>query len=213
MDLHPSEHATESIIGDVKDIEACRKAVAEMDAVVLNHMGARKPDSYAPPFLGFDINVRGTANLYQACAENGVKQVVLISSFKVLGPDSIPSAPPGQCLYGAGRDIYTVTKIMQETLAHHYHCTDGIITTVVRPAWIAYEAECRSKDGQTVDQFDPYLLDPEDLGEFIAICIERHSEEPEAFVVAQPECRGMESTIARLAWTPKHTFAELRAAQ
>ncbi len=210
MDVRASDDAMESVVGDVTDIEDCRDAVSGMDAVVVSHMGPRKPDSYAPPFLGFDINVRGTANLYQACVEHGIKQVVLVTSFKVLGPESDPCAPPGEICYGPGGDIYAVTKIMQENLAYHFFVKHQIVTTVLRPAWLVYESECCSKSGRPADRFDPYLLDPVDLGDVVALCLDRAPDVLEAYVPAQPECRGMDATMARLDWHPRHTFAHLR---
>ena len=54
-----------------------------MDAMVLCHM-APNPNGYKVPPPAFDINVKGTANLYHAAAEAGLKTVVLISSCGVL---------------------------------------------------------------------------------------------------------------------------------
>jgi nucleoside-diphosphate-sugar epimerase len=73
------------IQGDIRDIAACRQAMAGVDYIL--HQAARPsvPRSLENPLLTHDINVNGSLTLLMAAREAGVKRVVLASSSSVYG--------------------------------------------------------------------------------------------------------------------------------
>jgi UDP-glucose 4-epimerase len=90
------------------------------------------------PWLGIDVNVRGTQNMIEAACTAGVAKMVFASSNAVYGygpgvsgdlVESTPfhsvGAPPGAILYGA-------SKIMGEQLLRDAHAKRGLHYVVVR---------------------------------------------------------------------------------
>jgi len=210
FDVKSALRCDESIIGSVTDLESCRRAMSGVTAVVIAHM-APNPQSYQPPFAGIDINVRGAANLYQAAAEAGIRQVVLISSASVLSSDVPGSGLPAQVHYAPKESLYSLTKAMQELLACHYFDRWGVVTTVLRPSWIVREADGQTKyEGKIQREYSADLIDPVDLGEAVRCCLQRPSHALEAFAVGQPEYLDVAHTMQQLDWQPVHTFAALR---
>src|SRR5690606_1734880 len=70
MDVNPFESSHEVVVGSVADLADVRKAVAGVEAIVIAHM-APNPTAYVDPTMAFDVNVKGTANLFFAAKENG----------------------------------------------------------------------------------------------------------------------------------------------
>ena len=69
MDVRPFASRHEVVVGSVADLACVRAAMRGVDAMVLAHMAPRSPDAYAEPPVCFDINVKGTANLFFAAQE------------------------------------------------------------------------------------------------------------------------------------------------
>ena len=99
------------------------------------------------PWLGIDVNVRGTQNVIEACCVRGVGKLVLASSNAVYGygpgvagdlvettPFHSAGAPPAAILYGA-------SKIMGEQLARDAHLKRGLDYVVLRYATVYGERQ------------------------------------------------------------------------
>lgn len=91
----------ESLVVDIRDAEAVRRAVAGKDGIV--HLAAIQgtQNFYNSPDLVLDVNARGTLNVAEACAQEGVGRLVFSSSSEVYGvpvefptPESAPLVVP-----------------------------------------------------------------------------------------------------------------------
>ncbi len=103
---------------DIRDLEACRRACRGVGTVF--HQAARGsvPLSIEDPATTFAINVAGTANVFAAARDAGVRRVVYASSAAVYG-DS-PEMPRREGREGAPLSPYAASKGMCEELAAVY---------------------------------------------------------------------------------------------
>ena len=79
----------ELIEGDIRDIEACKKACEGVDYVLHQAAWGSVPRSIKMPVLYEEINVRGHLNMMEAARENKVKKFVYASSSSVYGDHPI----------------------------------------------------------------------------------------------------------------------------
>lgn len=206
MDIAAFDTAHEVFVGSVADLATCRKAVAGVDAIVIAHM-AKNPDAYVDPALPFDINVKGTANLLFAAAEQKIRKVVLVSTTGVTKAHDVTvhshTLPPKT------RGLYYLTKALQEVIAEQFS-RDEISIAVLRIGYIVDGESRQDKYGRTVDKPHPMLTDRRDVGEAACLCLERDDITYEIFPVV-----GVESAIAeydtahtreRLGWSPRYDF-------
>jgi UDP-N-acetylglucosamine 4,6-dehydratase (inverting) len=79
-------------LGDVRDADRLRRAVEGVDIVV--HAAALKqvPAAEYNPFEFIKTNVLGAQNLIEACLDQGVKQVVALSTDKAVAPANLYGA-------------------------------------------------------------------------------------------------------------------------
>lgn len=124
--------AAVSIRGDIADASAVEEVVSGADVVV--QLATAKED--ATTF--FDVSVRGTFNILEACRRHGVKQFILFGGDAALGiwfyPQPIPideqhprTAYPGH---------YAFSKVMEEVMAEQYAIQYGVPITVLRSSWV-----------------------------------------------------------------------------
>jgi len=106
------EFVAEVVIGDIRKEEVCMAAVEGCDAVI--HLAAQVsvPRSMEHPEETFDINVRGTENLLQACHAHGVSRFVMASSAAVYG--TCDSFPLDEAHAGAVHSPYAESKWKNE---------------------------------------------------------------------------------------------------
>ncbi len=210
FDVKPAgEAADESVVADIADLAACRRAAVGMEAVVMCHM-ARNPDGYKEPPPAFDTNVKGTANLYHAAVECGIRRCVLVSSAGVVDKSASRNPRPGDGPYQFKASLYVLTKIMQEALARFYHENHGICTAILRPAWIIYDETFMSKYGNALDRYDPTLIDPRDIGMAAALALTLSDLGLEVFHLGQDDADIDHATArSRLGWKPKYRFERL----
>ncbi len=121
-----------SISGSITDAVAVEETVRGADIVV--HLATTKED--ADTF--FDVSVKGTFHILEACRRHGVKQFILFGGDAALGiwfyPQPIPldenhplTAYPG---------YYAFSKVMEETMAAQYAVQYGLPVTVLRSSWV-----------------------------------------------------------------------------
>ena len=210
LDIRAAEMACqELVIGDLADLEVCRRALAGMEAMVLCHM-APNPAGYETPVLAMDVNVKGTANLYHSAVESGLRRAVLISSVGVLPLQPGARAAPGEGPYNFARSLYGLTKILQEGIARYYHDMHGMATAVLRPSWVVYDGDYVTKYGDRLEAYHPELIDPRDIGAAALAALALPDLALEAFQLGQDDS-GLELTAARerLCWRPQHRFTGL----
>ncbi|MFN0125841.1 MAG: NAD-dependent epimerase/dehydratase family protein [Verrucomicrobiales bacterium] len=121
-----------SVSGSITEAQAVDETVRGADIVV--QLATTKED--ADTF--FDVSVRGTFNILEACRRQGVKQFILFGGDAALGiwfyPQPVPldenhplTAYPG---------YYAFSKVMEETMAAQYAVQYGVPVTVLRSSWV-----------------------------------------------------------------------------
>ncbi len=108
---------------DLRDACACRDACR--DAELVFHQGAlgSVPRSMKDPATSVAVNVTGTANLFAAARDAGVRRVVYASSSSVYGDSA--ELPKREGTEGLPLSPYAATKVMNEELADVYgRCFD-----------------------------------------------------------------------------------------
>lgn len=127
---HPEFTLLEADIRDdaiLRDIFSSRG----IDAVIhLAAMAGVQPSIQAPG-LYTDVNVRGTLNLLNACAEAGVRRFIFASSSSVYGNSSpVPFTESDPA--NAPVSPYAATKKAGEALCHTWHVLHGISMLCLR---------------------------------------------------------------------------------
>ena len=121
-----------SISGSITDPKAVDEVVSGSDVVI--QLATTKED--ADTF--FDVSIRGTFNVLEACRQYRVKQFILFGGDAALGiwfyPQPVPldenhplTAYPG---------YYAFSKVMEETMAQQYAIQYGVPVTVLRSSWV-----------------------------------------------------------------------------
>ena len=88
-----SSQNMEVIEGDIRQPAVVAQAVHAVDGVFHEAALVSVPKSVEQPDLSFDINVKGTFNVFEAARKAGVKRVVYASSAAVYGDnDRLPLA-------------------------------------------------------------------------------------------------------------------------
>ena len=121
-----------SVVGGISNADAVDEVVRGADIVV--QLATAKED----PATFFDVSLRGTFNILEACRKHRVKQFILFGGDAALGiwfyPQPIPldenhplAAYPG---------YYAFSKVMEETMAGQYQIQYGVPVTVLRSSWV-----------------------------------------------------------------------------
>ena len=124
---------------DVTDLSAVDDLVRSAGVTHIVHLaGLQIPFCKANPSLGAAVNVTGTANIFEAARNNGVKGLAYASSLAVLG--SVDQYPPGR----VGDDaqpmpgtLYGVYKTANENMAKIYWQDWEVANVGLRP-YIVY---------------------------------------------------------------------------
>lgn len=116
--------------GDIRDLDACRSAIDGTAHVF--HLAAigSVPRSMKDPATTFDVNVRGTANVFTACRDAAVKSVVFSSSSSVYGDSE--NLPKVEGEEGRPLSPYALSKRMGEELAELYWRVFGLLVVSLR---------------------------------------------------------------------------------
>ena len=128
------------VAGDNHSVDICNSeaVLAEFQRVkphVVFHLAgvADARDALNHPVKAVTINVAGTASVFEAARQTGVKRVVLASTCWVanamgtgLLDEHAPFLPEG------GGHVYTTSKIACEMLAHDFHKLYGLPFTILR---------------------------------------------------------------------------------
>lgn len=123
-------HGFQMFEADIRDLDACKKAVARAGSVV--HLAAlgSVPRSIDDPLASEAANLTGFLHILEACRDHGVRRLVYASSSSVYG-DS-PASPKVEGQEGVPLSPYAVTKAMDEAYAGLYHRLFGLQTVGLR---------------------------------------------------------------------------------
>jgi UDP-N-acetylglucosamine 4-epimerase len=126
--------------GDIRNPDACRKALAGMDYII--HLAAlgSVPRSVEDPLLTNEINITGTLNLLVAARDGGVKRFVYASSSSVYGDqptdtmkDESGNPPPkAETMTPNPLSPYALSKLVGETYCGLFHRLYGLETVALR---------------------------------------------------------------------------------
>jgi nucleoside-diphosphate-sugar epimerase len=100
---------------DIRDADACRRAVDGIEVVFHEAALGSVPRSLADPATTIAVNVTGTANVFAAARAAGVRRVVYASSSSVYGDSE--ELPKREGREGRPLSPYALSKRMNEELA------------------------------------------------------------------------------------------------
>jgi len=104
--------------GDIRDTDVLSAAVSQVDAVVhLAAMWLLHCKDY--PRTAFEVNIQGTFNILEACANHNIERLVYSSSASVYG-DAV-EVPMTEDHSFNNRNFYGASKIAGEAMARAFH--------------------------------------------------------------------------------------------
>ncbi len=110
-----SNPAFEFMEGDIRDLEACKKAVEGMDYVSHQAALGSVPRSINDPITTNEVNISGFLNMLVASKDAGVKRFVYAASSSTYGDH--PGLPKIEDRIGKPLSPYAVTKYVNEMYA------------------------------------------------------------------------------------------------
>lgn len=121
----------EIVGGDLRDLDAIRKAVKGCEFVF--HLGAliSIPYSYQHPIEVAESNFMGTLNVLMACRDLGVQRLIHTSTSEVYGTALTPVIDETHPLQG--QSPYSASKIGADKLAESFYCAYELPVVTVRP--------------------------------------------------------------------------------
>lgn len=120
----------EIIEGDVRNIDAVKKAMTGIDCVSHHAAVVSVPVSMENPKMTLDINAAGTLNVLMAAREAGTKKIILASSSAVYGDTS--KMPVAEEETVKPLSPYAVSKILSEYYCSAYSDLYGIDAVLFR---------------------------------------------------------------------------------
>jgi len=122
----------ECVRGSITDAGLVAEVVAGTDAVVQLATTKEDPDSF------FDVSVRGTLNVLEACRFRGTQQFILLGGDAVFGiwfyPQPIPIDENHPLMAYPG--YYAFTKVLEEVMTQQYGYQYGVPFSILRSSWI-----------------------------------------------------------------------------
>jgi nucleoside-diphosphate-sugar epimerase len=210
FDLAPTSGADESVVGNIGDGPAIRRAMEGATALV--HLAAvPDDDDFLTKLL--PSNIVGVYHVMEAAREAGVKRVILGSSGQVVWWQRFTGPlPVGTDVAPSPRGWYAATKLYLEAAGRSYAELHGGSVIVVRLGWCPRSREHAEELARTEWGPDVYLS-PGDAGRFFACAVAAPATIRYAVVYAmsRPVRRQMhDMTPARdlLGYEPRDTWPE-----
>jgi NAD dependent epimerase/dehydratase len=121
----------EIIAGDLRDVEAVRESVKDIDTVF--HLGAliAIPYSYVHPREVVETNVMGTLNVLMAAREFGTQRVIHTSTSEVYGTARYVPIDESHPLQG--QSPYSASKIGADRIAESFYRSFNVPVVTIRP--------------------------------------------------------------------------------
>jgi CDP-glucose 4,6-dehydratase len=127
-------HRVRNLIGSVEDFTFLKKAIGNHGIDSVFHLAAVAIESRAlqSPRSAFEINIRGTYNVLEACRVHAstVRSVIVASSDKAYGDN--PTLPYIENLPLHGRHPYDVSKSCADLIAQSYARSFGLPVVIGR---------------------------------------------------------------------------------
>ncbi len=116
--------------GDIRDLDACKKACENIDYVLHQAALGSVPRSINDPITSNDVNVSGFLNMLVAARDAGVKRMVYAASSSTYGDSK--SMPKVEDVIGRPLSPYAITKFVNELYADVFAKTYGLETIGLR---------------------------------------------------------------------------------
>jgi len=127
----------ESIPGDVRCPDDVRRVVCQADAVLCLATMKEDPETF------FDVSLKGTFNILEACRDSAVKQLILAGGDAACGiwfyPHLAPIDEDHPLMAYPG--YYAFSKVMEEVMCQQYHIQYAVPTCTLRMSWIFEQAD------------------------------------------------------------------------
>lgn len=208
LDVRSFDSPHDVIVGDVTNYASVRKASVGCDTLIIAHMASRVPNSYGTPESGFDINVKGAANLFHAAVQSGIERVVMMSSVATIQrhPGPIWRHDQPACADG----IYGLTKLCAEVVAEQFAGEHGLAVAALRLGYLVEPDGMLDKYGNRVSERAALDTDPRDVGEVTRLFLESDLTGFHIFpVMSTHEALtewGVQYTCDILNWKPRFAF-------
>jgi UDP-glucose 4-epimerase len=128
---HHAPEAVETVVGDLGDLPALRRAMAGCDAVIHLAAAADVNEVVADPVGSERCNARGTLNVLEAARQAGIGRVVYASTVWVYSDTPAQCHVEGSALQPPAH-LYTATKLAGEHYCHAYRELYGVEYTILR---------------------------------------------------------------------------------
>lgn len=112
------------IVGDIRNMDDCRKAVEGMDYVLHEAALGSVPRSIKDPITTNDVNIGGFLNMLVAARDAGVKRFIFAASSSTYGDSA--SLPKVEEVIGKPLSPYAITKYVDELYADIFARTYGM---------------------------------------------------------------------------------------
>lgn len=112
------------INGDIRNLEDCKTAVANVDYVLHQAALGSVPRSIQDPITSNDVNVGGFLNMLVACRDKGIKRFVYAASSSTYGDSK--GLPKQEDVIGKPLSPYAITKYVNELYADVFNKTYGL---------------------------------------------------------------------------------------
>lgn len=155
----------EAIELDPADLDSCMRACEGIDTVL--HLAADASTNAGFYESLLDGNIKGTFNIFRAAKDQGCRRVIYASSIQVMegNPLDVQGAtdrvPKPVNLYG-------VSKVFGEALAHYFAVTEGLSSIVVRVASYEGNGEWKNPDARQLSAF----ISRRDMAHMFECCID-----------------------------------------
>ena len=118
------------VVGDIRNPDDCRRAVAGVDYVLHEAALGSVPRSVKDPMTSTAVNILGFVNMLYAAQEAKVKRFVYAASSSTYGDSK--SLPKVEDKIGKPLSPYAITKFVDELYAGNFHDLYGIDTIGLR---------------------------------------------------------------------------------
>ncbi len=116
--------------GDIREIDACRKAMQGVQFVLHQAALPSVPRSLKDPVSSCAVNIQGTLNLLVAARDQNVQRFVYASSSSVYG--DTPTLPKTESMVPNPLSPYAVTKLSGEQFCKVFSRAFGLVTPSLR---------------------------------------------------------------------------------
>lgn len=117
-------HSFKLIVGDIRNIEDCRKATEGVEYVLHEAALGSVPRSIKDPITTNQVNIDGFLNMLVASRDAGVKRFIFAASSSTYGDSK--SLPKVEDVIGRPLSPYAITKYVNELYADVFARTYGM---------------------------------------------------------------------------------------